>query len=88
MALFKAQKKTSEELSVQPVHSHVREALCAMDTINTVEVPRFLDNVNRLTAKIFDTPATDSELSATKRSYVLMPKPTSWYRCKKQPVIR
>ena len=38
-----------------------------MDTINKVEMPRFLDNVNGLTAEIFATPATDSDLSAAKK---------------------
>ena len=67
VALFKAQNKTGAELSVEPGLSHVREALSAMDTINNVEMPRFLDNVNRLTAEIFATPATDSDLFAAKK---------------------
>ena len=67
VALFKAKNKTSEELSLEPGLSHVREALSTIETINTVEVPRFLDNVNGLSAEIFATPATDAEHSSKKK---------------------
>ena len=37
-----------------------------MTAINKVEMPRFLDGVNGLTAEMFATPATDSDLSVAR----------------------
>ena len=64
VTLFKASRKTSEELSQEPGLSIVWEALSAKETIDSSELGKFLDGIQGLTASIFSTPATDTELSA------------------------
>ena len=61
MALFKASRKTSEELSQEQGPSIVQEK------IDSSVLGKFLDGIQGLTASIFSTPATNTELSAAQK---------------------